>query len=211
MKRLPLVRVCLGNLLPMALVVTLWIRSYRSFDSLVVYGPSAKVQCFSSILGTAQVVLTNKSVGTGWAWSFDFMSRRPFEHGYRQSFELNPVSGLAFAHIVDTDPVLLGSTSSLLLVRYFDQIGAVDSPNTRSRLNQVVLQVPYWAITMLAALVAAWRIRDTVVAWRRKRDGLCAACGYDLRASSERCPECGSMIAVDHTDQSKTASRLRNA
>ena len=53
------------------------------------------------------------------------------------------------------------------------------------------LILPYWAL-VLAGLPAPlwwmWRNRRAV---RYARQGRCAGCGYDLRASPERCPECG--------------------
>ena len=52
--------------------------------------------------------------------------------------------------------------------------------------------VPHWLPTLALALPAAWLTRR----WRRRpAPGLCRACGYDLRATPERCPECGAAAA----------------
>jgi len=53
---------------------------------------------------------------------------------------------------------------------------------------------PAWFVCLAAAALAAWRFpreRRRRRIDRRRRAGLCPACGYDLRATPERCPECG--------------------
>jgi hypothetical protein len=57
------------------------------------------------------------------------------------------------------------------------------------------LVVPYWMIATAALLLPVgrgvmWR-RDRVRASRIAR-GHCAYCGYDVRATPDRCPECGA-------------------
>jgi hypothetical protein len=68
------------------------------------------------------------------------------------------------------------------------------------KLPGVFGQSRWIAIPYLTPLVpcAALPVMMTLAAWRRrrrKRRGLCGQCGYDLRGSSDVCPECGTAAA----------------
>jgi hypothetical protein len=54
-----------------------------------------------------------------------------------------------------------------------------------------VIAVPYWFLTLMTAVFSILAVRHRRRA-SRIHDGHCVACGYDLRASPERCPECGT-------------------
>jgi hypothetical protein len=57
-----------------------------------------------------------------------------------------------------------------------------------SNAGQSWLAIPLWLPAILLLLLA-WRLRR----WAPPPRGFCRHCGYDLRASPDRCPECGSM------------------
>jgi hypothetical protein len=52
------------------------------------------------------------------------------------------------------------------------------------------VQVPHWFVAALAAVPPALWLRRRRA--DRRRAGLCMRCSYDLRASPDRCPECGT-------------------
>jgi hypothetical protein len=67
---------------------------------------------------------------------------------------------------------------------------------TWRKLRYSGVAAPAWFIAMLAAIlpvhwVCQWKRKD-----RRVKAGLCRKCGYDLRATPERCPECGTGVGA---------------
>jgi hypothetical protein len=57
--------------------------------------------------------------------------------------------------------------------------------------------LPLWSPVALTAPLPALRLLGVFRLRRRVRSGHCAACGYDLRASPARCPECGTPAPPD--------------
>jgi hypothetical protein len=52
--------------------------------------------------------------------------------------------------------------------------------------------VPHWMCVTVTAVPAAWWLVRRRRLWRRARENRCLSCGYDLRATPARCPECGA-------------------
>ena len=63
------------------------------------------------------------------------------------------------------------------------------------RTRSTTFFVRWWLIVILTAILPVARFGPLV--WRQWRsehaEGLCPNCGYDLRATPERCPECGKI------------------
>ena len=71
-------------------------------------------------------------------------------------------------------------------------ISGVQPPAT-IRMTWTFVRIPLWApLLVAAALPAIWIIRRF---FYRPPRGLCPSCGYDLRATPDRCPECGTVPA----------------
>jgi hypothetical protein len=65
-------------------------------------------------------------------------------------------------------------------------------------LHDLIIEVPHWFTTLAPAAAALLTGRS--VFRRRPRPGHCPGCGYDLRATRERCPECGRAVGSRLSD-----------
>ncbi len=60
--------------------------------------------------------------------------------------------------------------------------------------DQITIAAPHWFIGLLTLLIPAIWLMGTSPKHRRPKE-LCNSCGYDLRATPDRCPECGTVPA----------------
>ncbi len=90
-----------------------------------------------------------------------------------------------------TEPSLIRG-DRLLGFGWQRQVIQVPSDNAAITLTIRLMIVPLWVLIVpLLPLPLLWIARHR----RRSRAGYCPHCGYDLRATPDRCPECGRITA----------------
>ena len=67
-------------------------------------------------------------------------------------------------------------------------------PRYSSDKQMFSLYIPLYLPVLLFGVWPAWLLLPFHRRRKRKKLGLCLKCGYDLRASKDRCPECGTQF-----------------
>jgi hypothetical protein len=151
--------------------VALWVRSYWVRDSLgyTVEAPYAFTS-ISTAPGEIVFIRTN-------AWALGIMSKEPPKGWHRTTSQY---ASMPAQFAPKEFPVFS--------VRFVWQRVAPPFGGEPG----LIIALPTWVPFLLLSIVA---VVPAVRPWRRHRRrkrGLCEKCGYDLRASPERCPECGT-------------------
>ena len=153
-------------------MVALWIRSYWVSDLIMHYGPTQRSVLSNS--GSMHFIVTDIS-------GLAITSRKTIKHSTR------PASLWRTDALAPHDPGVKTNVG-LAGFRWFVSNGGVGRTNIRTA-KRWALTVPHWFIILVAAALPA------ICLMRRSQPapGACKTCGYDLRATPERCPECGAV------------------
>jgi hypothetical protein len=170
--RRPLTLAAAVSLVLCVATVALWVRSYRASDS-VYWMPTEVPLCY--IAWSSEGTLT-----LGQVTPMMFQPRDRFEYRAEDEAAPRPNYPRRFLGIG-------------WLRMSFQSMGA-SHPGLAGR-DFMVAELPMWMPVAVAALLPVTWAARRVLAKRRGVAFACVCCGYDLRATPERCPECGAAAA----------------
>ena len=182
------------------LTIVAWARSRRSYDRITLLTVGDTYWTLSSFSNGLDVSITTHFNSHPLSWNP--VSSTPMPTGWAYSCGPQPAfvdeSFMDDNAIVSLKAIASGTkgTSELSfagcrLELFAEPIAYGSAPPITRRYVRV--GIPFWLIVILCLLPIIWlQLRPAMRRRRRLRANRCIACGYDLRGSTERCPECGT-------------------
>jgi len=152
----------------------LWPRSYWTADVLLMPGPTAKLNGIASCRGRV-VVFSSELL-------FDPRRQLGLQRVSFPAEQVLPIIDAAF----NDGTTLRWSAGGFRLGR-----GTIDLDPSGLGPAFTAVAAPHGVIVLLTGVPSMLSLRNAVRHRRWARQGRCRACGYDLRFSPDRCPECG--------------------
>jgi hypothetical protein len=176
------------SLLVCVATCVLWVRSYWVQDCGWAAEPGPAAAAVSCGGGTLTVVVAGRwpSAAARWRWEPAPVAS---PDAYRPSAGWPPPHARSFWVAVASGHAGVGQ---LYITRW-----SADAPTLETALAPTVwTDVRLWRLAAATAALpligGTRRLVRRIRAGRRRTAGLCRHCGYDLRATSDRCPECGA-------------------
>jgi hypothetical protein len=182
------------SLLICVATVALWVRSYRFEEAACYRSRSHYLYMASSQRGRLwievihEIGLFDSKSHTDWqsgGWVYSFSRDNdnwPWDRWYSDSDYYVNRRGFAFVNGDRMTPVPPPAQSDL--------VGTLDA------FPATAFALPYWLLLVLASLSPVIKFRQVQRYRCQKNRNQCQSCGYDLRATPDRCPECGTIPAV---------------
>ena len=175
------------SLLLFVAVVVLWVRSYWVAEGVRWYRPDVAGARWAgdSIVSTkGRVLISGTRVEFTWP---EYASQ------FAGSVTSGGVGGLSY---VAMEPYWYLRRDASVWERMGFGVEPYDGARSlvEVRREQFGAYAPHWAFALATSALPAMWLWWRRAGVRRLRRGLCPACGYDVRATPGRCPECGTSL-----------------
>ena len=173
--------VMVSSLLLAAALAALWVRSYWRADSLMAWNTRGRLAAESRVGYLAVERSGIYGDAPGVHWLSDRVNPAALERRGMRAFVVHSFMGFYYSR--DVRP---GAN-----VQLFPELVDRGLRPPAGALRRDWWTAPFWAVCPFVAAPGLLIFRSRYRHRRRRIRGLCRSCGYDLRASRERCPECG--------------------
>jgi hypothetical protein len=158
--------------------VVLWVRSYSYFEQ-VRYGRAPFAIRLESQSGICKADWTTQWPGLSYGLATQDKAVRPVDRERGSGYFLAECSA---------------RVGSFGYGRTTQAVGFPRQAATPTTFT--IVTAPHWGLVLTAAVLPALWVVHRHRSRNRPHAGLCRACGYDLRATPGRCPECGTVTAA---------------